>query len=72
MDKGNYNAQEDDKYQCPETGAHFEHLDMVRRLKSLKTRRDIIDKVIEDEETKKALLKGAEIETHKIYEEKFQ
>jgi hypothetical protein len=28
MDKGNNNAGEDEKYQCPETGAHFEFLDM--------------------------------------------
>ena len=27
------------KYQCPETGAHFEYLDMYRRLKKISTQR---------------------------------
>lgn len=40
MDKGNDELdQEEDpemeKYQCPETGAHFDYLDMIRRLKRL-------------------------------------
>jgi hypothetical protein len=41
MDKGyTQQIQEDDpnqveKYQCPDTGAHFEFLDMCRRLKKL-------------------------------------
>ena len=49
--------EEIDKYQCPETGAHFEFLDMVRRLKKLQSRRAVIDKAIEDEERKKQALK---------------
>jgi hypothetical protein len=31
------------KYQCPETGAHFEYLDMFRRLKRILTQRDKLD-----------------------------
>lgn len=27
--------EECEKYQCPETGAHFEYLDMIHRLKKL-------------------------------------
>jgi hypothetical protein len=47
MDKySDYNLDEEpqnDKYQCPDTGAHFYYLDMIRRLKNLKTRRQVID-----------------------------
>ena len=43
MERGNGQAAigEDgvDKYQCPETGAHFEYLDMVSRLKRMQSRR---------------------------------
>ena len=35
MDKGTSNNAEDEKYQCPDTGAHFEFLDMCGRLKKL-------------------------------------
>lgn len=39
LDKGNQDgsnsADEVDKFQCPDTGAHFEYLDMCRRLKKL-------------------------------------
>ena len=31
------------KYQCPETGAHFEYLDMFRRLKRILTQREKLD-----------------------------
>lgn len=37
---------EEEKYQCPETGAHFEFLDMCHRLKKMQKRRAMIDKVI--------------------------
>lgn len=52
MDKGNSQG-EDEKYQCPETGAHFEFLDMCGRLKKLQKRRAIIDKVLEEEALRK-------------------
>lgn len=45
-------GEEPEKYQCPETGSHFEFLDMCCRLKKLQTRRSIIDKFL-DEQTKK-------------------
>lgn len=32
------------KYQCPETGAHFEYLDMYRRLKKISNQRTKTDK----------------------------
>jgi hypothetical protein len=38
MDKGGSDPDNDpamDKYQCPETGSHFEFLDMCRRMKKL-------------------------------------
>lgn len=56
MDKGNNNPGDEpemDKYQCPETGAHFDFLDMIRRCKSLQTRRKVIDQVMEEEEQKR-------------------
>jgi hypothetical protein len=31
------------KYQCPETGAHFEYLDMYRRLKKIANSRSKTD-----------------------------
>ena len=31
------------KFQCPETGAHFEYLDMFRRLKRILTQREKLD-----------------------------
>lgn len=31
------------KYQCPESGAHFEYLDMFRRLKRIANSRDESD-----------------------------
>ena len=36
------------KYQCPETGAHFEYMDIVTSMRKLKQRRAAIDKVMED------------------------
>lgn len=44
---------EDDRYNCPETGAHFEFLDMIRRVKKLQKRRQIIDKIVVEEQKKK-------------------
>lgn len=41
-----------DKYQCPDTGAHFEFIDMLGRLKKLQQKRTVIDKVIESEKAK--------------------
>lgn len=52
MDKGaNYNLDDNggEKFQCPDTGAHFEFLEMVRRLKRLQTLRGGIDKLIEEQ-----------------------
>ena len=42
-------GEEPEKYQCPETGSHFEFLDMCCRLKKLQTRRSIIDKFLEEQ-----------------------
>lgn len=33
-----------EKYQCPETGAHFEYIDMYRRLNKIKKSRDKMEK----------------------------
>lgn len=33
-----------EKFQCPETGAHFEYFDMYRRLQKIKKSREKIDK----------------------------
>ena len=52
MDKGaNYNNLDEngEKFQCNETGAHFEFLEMCRRLKRLQTLRGGIDKLIEEQ-----------------------
>lgn len=46
--------EEEERYSCPETGSHFEFLDMCRRLKRLQTRRVRVDKVIEEEEKRKS------------------
>ena len=40
--------EQNDKFQCPDTGAHFEYLDMCRRVKKLSTRRVVIDQVLEE------------------------
>jgi hypothetical protein len=42
-----------EKYQCSDTGAHFEFLDMCRRVKKLQTRRVALDKVFEEEDRRK-------------------
>ena len=39
----------EERYNCPETGAHFEFLEMCRRLKRLQKKRTIVDKAIDDE-----------------------
>ena len=54
MDKGpGYNQDENggtgEKFQCEETGAHFEFLEMVRRLKRLQRCRGDIDKLVEEQ-----------------------
>lgn len=54
--KGVYEAGEDDggqKFQDPETGSHFEYLDMCHRMKKLQVRRGHIDRQLEEEEKKK-------------------
>lgn len=53
LDKGpGYNQDEQgEKFQCRETGAHFEFLEMIRRLKRLQTLRGGIDKMIEEQLT---------------------
>ena len=43
------------KYQCPETGAHFEYLDMYRRLKKISNLRNKQDLEDEKEERKKSV-----------------
>jgi hypothetical protein len=50
LDKGdNYNQDDGgEKFQCPDTGAHFEFLEMCRRLKRLQTLRVNIDKLVEE------------------------
>jgi hypothetical protein len=55
--------QEDDenegeeRYQCPETGAHFEYRDMIRRINILMKRRNVIDQIIKEEDKKKQMKK---------------
>lgn len=52
MDKGPGYNQDDgsgEKFQCGDTGAHFEFLEMVRRLKRLQTLRGGIDKMLEEQ-----------------------
>lgn len=52
MDKGaNYNMDDGtaEKFQCPQTGAHFEFLEMCRRLKRMQTLRGGIDKLVEEQ-----------------------
>jgi hypothetical protein len=39
----------EERFNCPETGAHFEFLEMCRRLKRLQKKRTIVDKAIDDE-----------------------
>ena len=47
--KGIYFADEEDKkYTCPVTGAHFEFIDMCRRLKHVQTRRKEFEVVLEE------------------------
>ena len=51
MDKGaNYNMVDEngEKFQCQDTGAHFEFLEMCRRLKRLQTLRVNVDKIFEE------------------------
>lgn len=50
-EEGGFNQNESqlDKYQCPDTGAHFEFLEMCRRLKRLQKKRTLIDQVIDQE-----------------------
>ncbi len=38
-----FDDNEGQKYQCPETGAHFEYLDMYRRLKKVNNAREKTD-----------------------------
>jgi hypothetical protein len=53
LDKGpGYNQGDEgqgEKFQCQETGAHFEFLEMVRRLKRMQRCRGEIDKLIEEQ-----------------------
>jgi hypothetical protein len=37
-------------YQCPETGSHFEFMDLIGRMRNLKQKRNIIDQSIKDED----------------------
>jgi hypothetical protein len=60
MDKGtthNGNDEVEDKYQCPDTGSHFEFLEMCHRLKKLQKRRNVVDNVLEEEDKRQALMK---------------
>ena len=40
--------EEDERFSCPETGAHFEFLEMCARLKRLQKKRIIVEKAIEE------------------------
>jgi hypothetical protein len=42
----------EERFNCPETGAHFEYLEMCRRLKKLQKKRAVVDKAMEEEEEK--------------------
>ncbi len=48
----------EERYNCPETGAHFEYLEMCRRMKRLQKKRGIVDKAIEDELEKMRVAQG--------------
>jgi transcription initiation factor IIE alpha subunit len=39
-----FNEDPNRKYQCPETGAHFEYYDLCKRISGLKEKRKVIDK----------------------------
>jgi hypothetical protein len=39
------------KYTCPESGAHFEYLDMFRRLKRVGNSRDLIEETADGNKT---------------------
>lgn len=39
----------EERYNCPETGSHFEFLEMCRRLKRLQKKRTIVDKALDEE-----------------------
>jgi hypothetical protein len=44
-------------YQCPETGSHFEFMDLVERMRTLKQKRSIIDEAIRQESDRKRQIK---------------
>ena len=44
-------------FQCPETGSHFEFMDLVERMRNLKQKRNIIDEAIRQESERKKLVK---------------
>jgi len=44
---------QEERYSCPETGSHFEFLEMCRRLKKLQSKRKIVDKALEEEEARR-------------------
>ena len=52
---------EEEKYQCPETGSHFDFMDMCQRIKKMQSRRAVIDKVLLDEETRKTVARKNEL-----------
>ena len=43
-------AEDGEQFMDPETGAHFQYDDLVKRIQKLKKRRAIIDKAIEEED----------------------
>lgn len=41
--KGIYEGEQQEKYYCPKTGAHFEYFDLCKRMSKLKEMRRNID-----------------------------
>jgi hypothetical protein len=45
-------------YQCPQTGSHFEFMDLIGRMRNLRQKRAVIDEQIAEEDKRKAQSKG--------------
>lgn len=37
-------------FQCPKTGSHFEYMDLLERIRTLKQKRNVIDEAIRQED----------------------
>lgn len=44
-------------YQCPQTGSHFEFVDLIGRMRNLKQKRSIIDQAIKSEDIRQGNMK---------------